>query len=118
MIAGFILIFAVPMVVAALLISPDGLHYLIHGVPLYVVLGLLLRVMGVADFPDRVRLAKIGGKPIGRYSGANGTNPSAKVAPNCHLAVTLCVNSLRAAASKINLTLTCEGQSSSLNHSS
>jgi hypothetical protein len=43
MISGIILIFAVPMVIAAALISPKQLHNLIHGVPLYVVLGFFCR---------------------------------------------------------------------------
>jgi hypothetical protein len=50
MISGIILIFAVPMVVAALLISPTAIHNLIHGVPLYAVLGLLVPIAGWRTF--------------------------------------------------------------------
>ncbi len=50
MIAGIILIFAVPMVVAALLISPTGFHNLIHGLPLYAVLGLIVPIAGWRTF--------------------------------------------------------------------
>jgi quinol-cytochrome oxidoreductase complex cytochrome b subunit len=50
MISGLILIFAVPMVIAALLISPTGFHNLVHGVPLYAVLGVVLPIMGWRTF--------------------------------------------------------------------
>ena len=50
MIAGIILIFAVPMVVAALLISPTGFHNLIHGLPLYAILGLIVPIAGWRTF--------------------------------------------------------------------
>ena len=50
MIAGIILIFAVPMVIAALLISPTGFHNLIHGLPLYAALGVVLPVVGWRTF--------------------------------------------------------------------
>ena len=50
MIAGIILIFAVPMVLAALLISPTGFHDLIHGLPLYAFLGLILPIVGWRTF--------------------------------------------------------------------
>src|SRR5712671_1742477 len=50
MISGIVLIFAVPMILAAALISPTGFHNLIHGVPLYAVLGLLLPVVGWRTF--------------------------------------------------------------------
>ena len=50
MIAGIILIFAVPMVIAALLISPTAFHNLIHGVPLYAVIGLALPIVGWRTF--------------------------------------------------------------------
>jgi quinol-cytochrome oxidoreductase complex cytochrome b subunit len=50
MISGIVLIFAVPMILAALLISPTGFHNLIHGVPLYAALGLLLPVVGWRTF--------------------------------------------------------------------
>ncbi len=50
MIAGIILVFAVPMVVAALLISPTGFHNLIHGLPLYAVLGLIVPIAGWRTF--------------------------------------------------------------------
>jgi hypothetical protein len=50
MIAGIILIFAAPMVIAALLISPTGFHNLIHGLPLYAVLGLALPIVGWRSF--------------------------------------------------------------------
>ena len=46
MISGIILVFAVPMVIAALLISPTGFHNLIHGLPLYAVLGVVLPIDG------------------------------------------------------------------------
>jgi hypothetical protein len=46
MITGIMLIFAVPMVVAALLISPIDLHNLIHSLPLYAVLGLIVPIAG------------------------------------------------------------------------
>jgi hypothetical protein len=50
MISGIVLIFAVPMILAAVLISPTGFHNLIHGVPLYAVLGLVLPVAGWRTF--------------------------------------------------------------------
>jgi hypothetical protein len=50
MIAGIILIFAVPMVVAALLISPTAFHNLIHGLPLYAVLGLIVPIAAWRTF--------------------------------------------------------------------
>jgi len=50
MMSGVVLIFAVPMIVAAALISPTGFHNLIHGVPLYVALGLLLPIVGWRTF--------------------------------------------------------------------
>jgi hypothetical protein len=50
MIAGIILIFAVPMVIAALLISPTAFHTLIHGLPLYAVFGILLPIAGWRTF--------------------------------------------------------------------
>src|SRR3984893_4421438 len=50
MISGVILIFGVPMVLAALLISPIGFQNLIHGLPLYAVLGLVLPVVGWRTF--------------------------------------------------------------------
>ena len=50
MIAGIILIFAVPMVIAALLISPTGFHNLIHGLPLNAVLGLIVPIVGWRTF--------------------------------------------------------------------
>ena len=50
MISGIVLIFAVPMIVAAVLISPSGLQNLIHGVPLYAAFGLLLPVVGWRTF--------------------------------------------------------------------
>jgi hypothetical protein len=42
MISGVLLIFGLPMILAALLISPSSLHNLIRGVPLYMVMGLVL----------------------------------------------------------------------------
>ena len=39
-----------PSVLVSALISPSGLHNLIHGVPLYAVLGLLLPVVGWRTF--------------------------------------------------------------------
>ena len=50
MIAGMILMFAVPMVIAALLISPTAFRNLIHGLPLYAVLGLVLPIVGWRTF--------------------------------------------------------------------
>ena len=50
MISGVFLIFGVPMIFAAVLISPSALHNLIHGVPLYAALGLLLPVVGWRTF--------------------------------------------------------------------
>jgi hypothetical protein len=50
MISGIVLIFAVPMILAAVLISPTGFHNLIHGVPLYAALGLLLPIVGWRTF--------------------------------------------------------------------
>ena len=50
MISGIILIFAVPMAVAALLISPTAYHNLIHGLPLYAVFGLVLPIVGWRTF--------------------------------------------------------------------
>ena len=50
MIAGIILIFAVPMVLAALLISPTAFHNLIHGLPLYALIGLVLPIIGWRSF--------------------------------------------------------------------
>ena len=50
MISGIILIFAVPMVIAALLISPTAFHNLIHGLPLYAVLGVIVPIVGWRTF--------------------------------------------------------------------
>jgi hypothetical protein len=50
MIAGILLIFAIPMAVAALLISPTGFNNLIHGLPLYAVFGLVLPIVGWRTF--------------------------------------------------------------------
>jgi hypothetical protein len=50
MISGIILIFAVPMIIAALLISPTGFHNLIHGLPLYAVLGVIVPIVGWRTF--------------------------------------------------------------------
>ena len=50
MIAGIILIFAVPMLIAALLISPTAFHNLIHGLPLYALIGLVLPIVGWRSF--------------------------------------------------------------------
>ena len=50
MISGVILVFAVPMVIAALLISPTGFHNLIHGLPLYAIFGLVLPIVGWRTF--------------------------------------------------------------------
>jgi hypothetical protein len=47
---SIILIFAVPMVIAALLISPSAFHDLIHGIPLYAVFGLVLPIVGWRTF--------------------------------------------------------------------
>jgi hypothetical protein len=50
MIAVIILIFAVPMIIAALLISPTAFHNLIHGLPLYALVGLVLPIVGWRSF--------------------------------------------------------------------
>ena len=50
MISGITLTFAVPMIVAALLILPTGFHNLIHGLPLYAVFGLVLPIVGWRTF--------------------------------------------------------------------
>jgi hypothetical protein len=47
---SIILVFAVPMVIAALLISPTAFHKLIYGVPLYAVLGLIVPIAGWRTF--------------------------------------------------------------------
>jgi len=47
---GIVLIFAIPMVIAALLISPDGFHNLIRGLPFYSVFGLVLPIAGWRTF--------------------------------------------------------------------
>jgi quinol-cytochrome oxidoreductase complex cytochrome b subunit len=44
------MIFAVPMVIAALLISPTAFHDLIHGVPLYAILGVIVPIAGWRTF--------------------------------------------------------------------
>ena len=44
------LIFGVPMIVAAVLISPSALHNLVHGVVLYAVIGLALPFVGWRTF--------------------------------------------------------------------
>jgi hypothetical protein len=43
---SIILVFAIPRVIAALLISPTAFHNLIHGVLLYAVLGLIVPIAG------------------------------------------------------------------------
>jgi hypothetical protein len=63
MIAGIILIFAVPMVAAALLISPTAFHNLIRRAPLRSDWSRS-SYCGVADFPDRVRRPEGCGYPI------------------------------------------------------
>jgi quinol-cytochrome oxidoreductase complex cytochrome b subunit len=50
MISGIVLIFAAPMIIAALLISPTAVHNLIHGLPLYAVLGVVLPIVGWRTF--------------------------------------------------------------------
>jgi hypothetical protein len=50
MISGIILIFAVPMIVAAVLISPSALHNLTHGLLFYVIVGLGLPIAGWQTF--------------------------------------------------------------------
>lgn len=43
MISGVLLIFGLPLILAAILISPTGLHDLLHGVPLAaIIIGILL----------------------------------------------------------------------------
>ena len=39
---GMVLIFALPMILSAALISPSALHDLVHGVPYYAIMGLIL----------------------------------------------------------------------------
>jgi hypothetical protein len=46
MMSGVLLIFGLPMIVAAVLISPSALHNLLHGALLYAILGLLLPFAG------------------------------------------------------------------------
>jgi hypothetical protein len=46
MTSGIILIFAVPMIVAAALISPSALHNLTHGLLFYAIVGLGLPIVG------------------------------------------------------------------------
>lgn len=50
MISGIVLIFAVPMIIATLLISPTAVHDLIHGLPLYAVLGVIVPIAGWRTF--------------------------------------------------------------------
>jgi hypothetical protein len=50
MMSGVLLIFGLPMIVAAILISPSALHNLMHGVLLYAILGLLLPLVGWRTF--------------------------------------------------------------------
>ena len=50
MTSGIVLIFAVPMIIAALLISPTAFHDLIHGVPLYAILGVIVPIAGWRTF--------------------------------------------------------------------
>src|SRR6266403_5097741 len=50
MMSAIIPIFAIPMIVAAALISPTGFHNLIHGVPLDAAFGLLLPIVGWRTF--------------------------------------------------------------------
>ena len=45
-----VLIFGVPMIVAAALISPSALHNLTHGLPFYAALGLVLPILGWRTF--------------------------------------------------------------------
>ena len=61
MISGIILIFAVPMVIAALLISPIGFHNLIHGLPLYAVFGLVFPIVGWRTFLIEFALTRAAG---------------------------------------------------------
>jgi hypothetical protein len=44
--SGVLLIFGLPMIIAAVLISPSALHNLVHGVLLYAILALLLPFAG------------------------------------------------------------------------
>src|ERR1700730_8320851 len=46
MMSGVLLIFGLPMIVAAVLISPSALHDLVHGVLFYAILGLVLPFVG------------------------------------------------------------------------
>jgi hypothetical protein len=50
MMSGVLLIFAFPMIVAAVLISPSALHNLAHGVMFYAILGLVLPFAGWRTF--------------------------------------------------------------------
>jgi hypothetical protein len=50
MMSGVLLIFGLPMIVAALLISPSALHNLVHGVLFYAILGLVLPFAGWRTF--------------------------------------------------------------------
>jgi hypothetical protein len=44
------LIFGAPMIIAAVLILPSALHYLVHGVVFYAVVGLALPFIGWRTF--------------------------------------------------------------------
>ena len=50
MTSGIILIFAVPMIAAAALISPSALHNLTHGLLFYAIVGLGLPIVGWQTF--------------------------------------------------------------------
>jgi hypothetical protein len=45
-----VLLFGVPMMLAAVMISPSGLHNLVHSLPVCLILGLILPVVGWQTF--------------------------------------------------------------------
>jgi hypothetical protein len=48
--AAIVLIFGIPMILAAVLISPSALHNLVHGVLFYAIVGLGLPIIGWRTF--------------------------------------------------------------------
>jgi hypothetical protein len=48
--AAIVLVFGIPMIVAAVLISPSALHNLTHGVLFYAIVGLALPFVGWRTF--------------------------------------------------------------------
>lgn len=79
MISGIVLIFAVPLVIAAALIPPNGLHYFIHGVPLYVVLGLLVPVVGWRTFLIEFALPRLAESRLAGIQAQMGPIPTPRL---------------------------------------